>query len=433
MLMGYMTLVVLSIVVVVYVLLTLYQLNKLNNKVVRVNIPTQEIAGDMLDALVAQDTYEKRYLILRGKNIRSLFWGRAEEFKKLLTRLEKLPDTASLQLNVIHKLHTQYNDLFMREVDLVKAGDVAAARAISDTELRSQFEQLSRVLRAMSDEAQLSQDATMNRISELGSSAVGTTVMLCLVIILLGTLAGIVATRQIVTSIHKLRVATIQISEGNFHYDPGIQSQDEIGDLANAFIAMGKRLKKLEEMYLDASPLTRLPGGVAVENVMNKRLETGQQTAFCVLDMDNFKVFNDYYGYARGNEVIKEVAKILDVSVKTKGSADDFVGHIDGDDFVIITRPTHMREVCSEVVRLFDERIPQFYDQKDLANGYIFGKSRQGQEMQFPIMTLSIAVVTNEKRTFANTLEASTVAAELKDYAKTIPTSVFVVDQRRFA
>jgi diguanylate cyclase (GGDEF)-like protein len=285
----------------------------------------------------------------------------------------------------------------------------------------------------MSDEAQLSQDATMNSISEIGNKAVGTTAMLCLVIILLGALAGIVTTRQIVSSIHKLRVATMQISEGNFHYDPGIQSQDEIGDLARAFVAMGKRLKKLEEMYLDASPLTRLPGGVAVENVMNKRLETGKQTAFCVLDMDNFKVFNDYYGYVRGNEVIKDVAKILDTAVKTRGAGDDFVGHIDGDDFVIITNPAHMKDVCSEVVRLFDERIRQHYDQKDLASGFIFGKSRQGQEMQFPIMTLSIAVVTNEKRTFANTLEASTVAAELKDYAKTIPTSVFVVDQRRFA
>jgi GGDEF domain-containing protein len=166
---------------------------------------------------------------------------------------------------------------------------------------------------------------------------------------------------------------------------------------------------------------------------MNKRLEHAKPTAFCVLDMDNFKVFNDHYGYARGNEVIKDVAKILDATVKAKGSGEDFVGHIDGDDFVIITSPEYMREICSEVIRVFDERITTFYDPKDLAKGFIFGKSRQGHEMQFPVMTLSIAVVTNEKRTFANTLEASTVAAELKDYAKTIPTSIFVIDQRRFS
>jgi diguanylate cyclase (GGDEF)-like protein len=244
-------------------------------------------------------------------------------------------------------------------------------------------------------------------------------------------LFGLIITRHIYSSIRKLRKATTQIADGNFHYDPGIDTQDEIGDLAHAFVAMGKRLKKLEEMYLDASPLTRLPGGVAVENVMNRRLASGCPIAFCVLDLDNFKVFNDHYGYAHGNVVIKETARIVEAAVRTKGSSDDFVGHIDGDDFVVITTPAHMREVCSEIIRLFDERAPQFYDSTDRAKGFIHGKNRQGREMDFPIMTISIAVVTNEQRSFVNTLEASTVAAELKDYAKTISSSVFVVDKRR--
>jgi diguanylate cyclase (GGDEF)-like protein len=385
----------------------------------------------MLDVLVAQDAYEKRYLILRGKNIRTLFWDRAEEFKKLSDRLKKLPASEPLPIKKITALHTRYNDLFMKEIKLVSTGNIAGAKVLSDTELRSTFEQLAEILRALSVETQLSQDSTMNRINELGSEAYYTTMVLCLLSIVIGVFLGSVITRHIYSSIRKLKKATIQIADGNFHYDPEINTQDEIGDLARAFLAMGKRLKKLEEMYLDASPLTRLPGGVAVENVMNKRLTTGSPIAFCVLDLDNFKVFNDHYGYAHGNEVIKETAKILETATRTKGSSDDFVGHIDGDDFVIITTPLHVREVCSEVVRLFDEKAPQFYDAKDREKGFIHGKNRQGREMDFPIMTISIAVVTNTQRTFTNTLEASSIAAELKDYAKKFSSSLFVIDKRR--
>jgi diguanylate cyclase (GGDEF)-like protein len=431
MLLGYMTLVVLAVGVVAYVLLSLYRLNNLNNEIVRVYIPAHETADKMLDVLVAQDTYEKRYLILRGKNLRTLFWARAEEFKNLSARLKKLPASEPMPLKKINALHALYNDLFVKEAKLVSSGDSAGAKALSDTELRNTYEQLSEVLRGLSMETQLAQDSTLNRINELGSEAYYTTMVLCLLSIVLGTLFGIVITRHIYSSLRKLRKATKQISEGNFQYDPGINTQDEIGDLARAFLAMGERLRKLEEMYLDASPLTRLPGGVAVENIMNRRLTSGRPIAFCVLDLDNFKVFNDHYGYAHGNEVLKETARIVETATKTKGSSDDFVGHIDGDDFVIITTPEHMREVCSEIIRLFDEKAPQFYEAKDRVKGFIHGKNRQGREMDFPILTISIAVVTTEHRTFVNTLEASAVAAELKDYAKTIPSSVFVIDKRR--
>jgi diguanylate cyclase (GGDEF)-like protein len=150
-----------------------------------------------------------------------------------------------------------------------------------------------------------------------------------------------------------------------------------------------------------------------------------------VLDLDNFKAFNDRYGYANGSEVIKETAKIIETSVKAKGTPNDFIGHVGGDDFVVITTPEVMREVSIEIINRFDQRIPEFYEPADQQRGYILGKTRQGVEMRFPIMTISIAIVTNEHRTYSDPLEASEIAAELKDYAKTIPKSVFVVDKRR--
>ena len=271
----------------------------------------------------------------------------------------------------------------------------------------------------------------MKSMSQISSSAFATTAILCVLSIALGVLAGMVVTHHISSSIHKLTEATTQISEGNFKYDPRITTKDEIGNLSAAFLAMGKRLLKLEEMYLDASPLTRLPGGIAIENALKRRLESGEPIAFCVIDLDNFKSFNDHYGYAYGNEVIKETAKIIEGAAKTKGTPDDFVGHVGGDDFVVITTPEHMREIGSEIIKRFDDRVPHFYDEEDRKNGFILGRNRQGEEMEFPLMTISIAIVTNEHRTLTNPLEASEIAAELKDYAKTIAQSVYVLDKRR--
>jgi len=431
MLLGYMTLVALSVVVVVYVLVTLQRLNTLNNEIVKVAIPIQQTADQMLDALVAQDTYEKRYLLLNEKEMRTLFWKRADEFKTLLANLKELPGPDQLPLKTIGKLHTRYNDGFVREIKLIKAGDFAGATTVSNSSLKSMFEKLVEILRAISIKEKLSRDGKMKQISEIGGPAFATTAVLCMLSLVLGVLSSAIVTHHTFSSIRKLREATAHFAEGNFHYDPEINTEDEIGALAHAFLSMGKRLVKLEEMYLDASPLTRLPGGLAIENVLKHRLESGLPIALCVIDLDNFKSFNDHYGYGHGNDVIKETAKIIEAATRTKGSPDDFVGHVGGDDFVVITTPTYMREVCAEIVLQFDERVPQFYAEQDRAIGYIFGKNRQGLEMRFPLMTISIAVVTNDQRTFVNTLEASEIAAELKDYAKTIPSSIYVVDKRR--
>jgi len=149
------------------------------------------------------------------------------------------------------------------------------------------------------------------------------------------------------------------------------------------------------------------------------------------MDIDNFKSVNDRYGYTRGNEVIIETARIVDQATKKHGTPSDFVGHIGGDDFVAVTSPVCMNLVCDEIIAQFDRMAPQFYSDQDRQNGYISGKSRQGVEMRFPLMTISIAVVTNLQRMFRSPLEMSAVAIELKEYAKTFQRSLYVVDKRR--
>ncbi len=430
-LLGYAALAVLTAIVVAFALISLLWLNNLNRAIVTVHIPVREASDKMLDAILAQDTYEKRYLILKGGDIRDLFWNRGREFDQLLAGLYRLPDRKGLQLKKIDRLHRQYNDLFIKEVNLLKRGNGAGAIALSNSELKYKWGRLFNQLKAMSAEAKASQEKTMKRISQVSGSSILITMVLYILTIIIGVLTVLVVTHHISSSIHKLNVATEHVAQGYFDYDPQINTKDEVGRLEESFLVMGKRLRELEEMHRDSSPLTRLPGGIAIESMLDKRLKSRQPIAFCFLDMDNFKAFNDRYGYARGNKVIKETAQIIESAVKKKGSPGDFVGHVGGDDFVVITTPAYMSEISSEVISEFDRRIPLFYDQEDRERGFILGSNRQGEEMRFPLMTISIAIVTNIQRRLSSPLEVSEIAAELKTYAKTIAASVYVVDQRR--
>jgi GGDEF domain-containing protein len=183
-------------------------------------------------------------------------------------------------------------------------------------------------------------------------------------------------------------------------------------------------------VHLDANPLTHLPGGVAIENVLNKRLKEETPLAFCQLDLSYFKAFNDRYGYARGNEVILATAKLVTEVVNGQGNEGGFAGHIGGDDFVVITSPERYEIICLAIIDSFDKMILDFYDPEDRQEGCIRGESRQGQKVTFPTMTLSIAVVTNQTRRLQNHIQVGEIAAELKSYAKSFPRSVFVVDRR---
>jgi GGDEF domain-containing protein len=365
--------------------------------------------------------------------MRTLFLRRGDEFQSSMDMLRHLPDNRHLPLAQIAVLYKEYTDLFTKEVKLLRSGDREGASRISNGPIKKKSEKILDLLHQMSASANSARDDKMRRINFIGKSAFLMTALLSILSVILGVIGSLVVTYHISSSIKKLSVATGQIALGNFDYDPQIKSKDEIGVLATAFVEMGKRLRKLEEMYLDASPLTRLPGGIAIENVMKKRLETKQPIAFCLLDLDNFKSFNDRYGYAQGSELLKETAQIIEITIKEKGNADDFIGHIGGDDFVVITVPDRMRIIGEEIIARFDRRIPDFYDETDRGNGYIMGKSRQGVEMKFPLITISIAIVTNERRAISSPLEVSEIAAELKDYAKTIPKSIFVIDKRRVA
>ena len=177
-------------------------------------------------------------------------------------------------------------------------------------------------------------------------------------------------------------------------------------------------------------PTTRLPGTVQIERNIGDRLITGEEFAVCYADLDNFKKFNDRYGYNHGDHVILLLSRILRDVVRGL-AVDGFVGHIGGDDFIFLVSMKYLEGCCDEIIYLFDELIPYQYTLEDRRAGYFLGKDRRGSIRRVPLMTLSIGVVTNQIQPFTHTAQVSELAAEMKTYTKSLPGSVYAVDRRR--
>ncbi len=196
-------------------------------------------------------------------------------------------------------------------------------------------------------------------------------------------------------------------------------------------LARIRMILRRTERDLEANPLTRLPGNVSILNELSHRLEN--QALFCVLyvDLDKFKSYNDKYGFEHGDDVIRETARILIRVTQQYGNPDDFIGHIGGDDFVVVTTPANADVICKGIISEFEAKILSFYNETDAQAGYIIAKDRQGKEQKMTLLSLSIGVVSNEYRKLDHVAQIGEVGAELKEYAKHLGGNHFVKDQRR--
>lgn len=181
----------------------------------------------------------------------------------------------------------------------------------------------------------------------------------------------------------------------------------------------------------EASPLTGLPGNRAIEEAIDSRIHAGLKFAVCYIDLDDFKAYNDRYGFHAGSKVIVLTTQVILEAVDKYGDSDDFVGHIGGDDFIVVTEMERAPLISQEIIRLFDARIPECYEPEDRERGGIISTDRQGNIIEFAIMTISIAVAHNTYRKLDHPGKVAQIAAELKKYAKTMEGSNYVFDRRR--
>ncbi len=421
-LLGFLSYGILTVLIALIALSNLRRLNEINNRIIERDVPLVEMTDKMIETLLAQELYGRRFFILRSPEMETLFWKRSDEFKKLLRQMGDLRDVSNLPLDRLRALHDEYDQLF--NAGLEKKND-------RDGQIRERQEELIRLVEGISHDARKDQNEKSLDTRNVGHSAFWMTGGLSIGALLLGIVIALVITRNISRSIDQLKRSTRQISGGKFDHLPEVRNQDELGDLSQAVQMMAQRLKRLEEMNLDANPLTHLPGSIAIENALKTRLVEEIPLAFCQLDLSHIKAFNDRYGYARGNGVILATAKIVTEAVNTKGGQGSFVGHIGGDDFVVITSPERYEKICRAVIDSFDKMVLDFYDPEDQERGCIQGETRQGERVSFPIMTLAIAVVTNQQHRLQNHVQVGEIAAELKNYAKSFSHSIFVVDRRR--
>lgn len=189
-------------------------------------------------------------------------------------------------------------------------------------------------------------------------------------------------------------------------------------------------IKRSQQSFY-ASPLTGLPGGVVIEETLMERIDSGNDFVAGHVDIDNFKAFNDKYGYLKGDRVIMQVAYMLSNSVRNWGNKGDFVGHIGGDDFVMITTPDKYNAICQSFVCMFDTITPFHYSSEDRDKGYIMSKSRTKRLSKVPLMSVTIALfLRNSTEAIANILELNDKIAEVKTYLKKIPGSKYMADRR---
>ena len=198
-------------------------------------------------------------------------------------------------------------------------------------------------------------------------------------------------------------------------------------------IKLTEALMELKRMYtlaLDANPITGLPGNNSIKNAITAALETDRQAFVFYADLDNFKAYNDSYGFANGDKVILYTSDLFQSVMKEIGIAGEFAGHVGGDDFVLIIEKNKALDFANRFIESFDQGIKDFYNNKDRANGYIVSKSRKGEVTNFPLMSISIAGVDLTQRDYTSSLQVCDTCAELKNRAKQEAGSCLMIDRR---
>ena len=188
-------------------------------------------------------------------------------------------------------------------------------------------------------------------------------------------------------------------------------------------------LRRSKEMRA-INPLTQLPGNVQIQDEVTQKVQSGETFAVMYIDIDDFKAFNDYYGFLRGDEAIKLLARCASEAVTEHGGKGSFVGHIGGDDLVAVVEADAAETTAKSLLETWDREVVQLYDPADVSNGYIDVTDRQKQMHRYGIATLSIGIATNVHRQITSHWEASEIASEMKQFAKRQEGSQYAIDRR---
>lgn len=412
---GYLLSVCFSLLALSCALHALNQQTQRAERLVTVDFKARTLVRDLRDTLLAQQNLLRQWAVLRDPALDELLQHRQQNLESQWQALQNLP----LDLPVELAQHFANLQLTPPLESLPAENQPLPSEALLDD------------LALLASTLETSIDTELTALGSAASQAYRLTWWLVLAGVALSAPVALMVIFSIHRAIGSLTRATQALAEGRFDQPLDLQREDEFGLLAREFTSMGQRLAQLKQANLDANPLTHLPGNLAIESALEARIAAGQNFAHLYIDLDNFKAYNDRYGYQRGSDVIAHVGRLARQVAASRGSQQDLVGHIGGDDYVILTASEQAEAIAAELIRSFDASIGEFYSEEDRTRGTILAHDRFGVERVFPLLTISIAVICSEHLESPSTTAIGRECARMKEHLKALPGSNYLVNRRK--
>ena len=425
---GYLVVVLFFLLAVGFALYRLKQQTGQTEQLVNVDFHVFELVRDLQQNLLAQENIEKQLLIIRDPALKELRANRNEELMRLYHQLVGGPLT-ELTVKVSADIRA-YRQSVSTLSEALARNDWPRAENISIEQMVPIRVGLLEILAALRQEQQQQINADLSNLLEQATESYQLTLFFALLGIALSAPVALTVVLSIHRSVNTLKRATLEISDGSFEHQPKLYGNDEFAQLARDFSMMGRKLRELEQLRLDANPLTRLPGNLAIDRELDMRIERNTPFAHLYIDLDNFKVYSDRYGYNAGSDVLAQVGQMITRAVHEYGTEQDLIGHIGGDDYVVITTLETAEQVAKKIIADFTELAPSFYSATDREAGVVTGKDRYGVERVFSLMTISVAVISSDQYEYPSRLVISQACARLKEFLKGQDGSNYMIDRR---
>ena len=426
---GYLVFALFSMVALAYALISLHSQTRRAEQLVKRDIGALELARDLQTNLLAQERIEQQFLLLEDDALLEMLGQRQEEFSSTWAALAAAASPEGM--SPLEPLVIEAEKGGKQILQFLTGRMYDDARKFAAEILDPRRIMLADRLEAFTAGKTTVIEATLDELPTASAKAYRITFLLAFLGLLCSAPVAVMVILGIHRSLGALTRATEQIAAGSFDHPIGIRSRDEFGELAREFMLMGHKLGELEKLHLDANPLTHLPGNLAIDRELDRRIRQGHSFAHMYIDLDHFKAYGDRYGYHAGSAVLAEVAGLIKRIVNRKGDADDLVGHVGGDDYIVLTLPDRVEEMARELIEEFDRKVPDFYSQEDRQAGYFLAKDRFGVEREFPLLTISIAIILSQNLEFSSQQAFSRESAKMKEFLKTLPGSNYLINRRK--
>ena len=426
---GYLVILFFSLSAVGFALFHLHGQTRATERLVNVEFRIFELVRDLQQNLLAQENIEKQLLILKDPALSELRSSRNHEFARYTLALSRPPvaDPVKHLIQIVENYRRADNQLS----EALFLENWEQAQKISTDITVPLRNQLLNYLAEFRQQQQQTINTSLAKLSKNTENAFQMTVLLTFIGILLSAPVSLTVVLSIHRSVKALKEATQKISAGRFDHRPNLTGSDEFAQLASDFTRMGEKLSELEQLQLDANPLTQLPGNRAIDREIEMRIARREAFSHLYVDLDNFKVYSDRYGYKAGSDVIAKVADLLKKVVGEHGCPQDLVGHIGGDDYVVISHLESGELLAQKIVEGFDKIAPDFYTKEDREIGSFVGEDRYGIERTFSLMTISVAVIPSDHYEYPSRLAISQDCARVKEYLKVQSGSNYMVERRK--